>query len=302
MSEGPTRRLWKLCRPLDLRLTLGPIRRGRADPTVRLSERTLWRATRTPEGPVTLVLEARAESVEAWAWGPGREWALEAAPELIGEHDDPSGLVARHPLLHTLQRRLVGLRIGRTKAVIEALVPSILEQKVPGAEAWRAYRALVRTWGEPAPGPGSLWLPPPPEVLAAQPYWAWHRLGVERRRAVAIATACRRALPLEAISDIELPAAYRRLETLPGVGAWTAAEVGGRALGDPDAVSVGDYHIPHLVTWSLAGEARGNDRRMLELLEPYRGQRGRVIRLLEAGALRPPRRSPRMALRRIAAL
>ncbi len=93
--------------------------------------------------------------------------------------------------------------------------------------------------------------------------------------------------------------AYRLLLAIPGVGPWTAGEVGRAALGDPDAVSVGDYHLPSLVAWLLAGERRADDARMLELLEPYRGQRGRVIRLLEAAGTWPPRRGPRMPARSI---
>ncbi len=86
---------------------------------------------------------------------------------------------------------------------------------------------------------------------------------------------------------------------MPGIGPWTAAEVGVRALGDADAVSVGDFHLPNLVAYALAGEPRGNDARMLELLEPYRGQRARVMRLLELSGIRPPRYGPRLAPRRI---
>jgi hypothetical protein len=41
---------------------------------------------------------------------------------------------------------------------------------------------------------------------------------------------------------------------------------------------------------------------MLQLLEPYAGQRGRVQRLLEAGRVAAPRFGPRMAPRRIAAI
>jgi 3-methyladenine DNA glycosylase/8-oxoguanine DNA glycosylase len=89
------------------------------------------------------------------------------------------------------------------------------------------------------------------------------------------------------------------LRAFPGIGPWTAAEVGMRAFGDPDAVSVGDFHIPNMVAWALAGEPRGTDERMLELLEPYRGQRGRVIRLLELAMFEAPRYGPRLAPRRI---
>jgi 3-methyladenine DNA glycosylase/8-oxoguanine DNA glycosylase len=94
-------------------------------------------------------------------------------------------------------------------------------------------------------------------------------------------------------------AAYARLVGVPGIGPWTAAEVGVRALGDDDAVSVGDFHLKHLVSFALAGEPRGTDDRMLELLEPFRGQRARVVRLLELSGISAPRYGPRLSPRRI---
>jgi 3-methyladenine DNA glycosylase/8-oxoguanine DNA glycosylase len=72
------------------------------------------------------------------------------------------------------------------------------------------------------------------------------------------------------------------------------------ALGDSDAVNVGDYWLKHVVTFALTGEPRGTDERMLDLLEPWRGQRGRVCRLLLSGAPRPPRYGPRSPLRKLA--
>jgi len=145
-------------------------------------------------------------------------------------------------------------------------------------------------------------LPPPPQKLARLPYWAFHPLGVERRRADTIRAAAAVAPQLEQIRGLSPDEGRRRLLSLPGVGAWTAAETMRLALGDADAVSVGDYHLPHLVSWALAGEPRGTDERMLELLEPYRGQRARVALLLERGGLHHPRRAPRMPLRSIAAI
>jgi hypothetical protein len=67
-------------------------------------------------------------------------------------------------------------------------------------------------------------------------------------------------------------------------------------------VSVGDFHIPNLVSWALAGEPRGSDARMLELLEPYRGRRALVVRLLELSGMRAPRYGPRLAPRMIAGI
>lgn len=287
--------------PLDLHRTLGPLVHGRGDRTVRLERGGAWVAFRTGEGAATLHLDHHAPTaVIARAWGPGAEPALEAAPALIGEEDEPERFEAHHPVLRRLQRRHPGLRLPRSGRVFHALLPTILEQKVTGTEAFRSYGAVLRAFGEPAPGPGDLRLPPAPATLAGLPYHAFHPLGVERRRADVIRRAAARADWLEGAPDaIE---GSRRLTALPGIGPWTAAEVGRSAFGDPDAVSVGDYHVPNMVAWALAGEPRADDARMLELLEPYRGQRGRVQRYLEVGRVIAPRYGPRMAPRSIAAI
>jgi 3-methyladenine DNA glycosylase/8-oxoguanine DNA glycosylase len=291
-----------LDRPLDLRLTLGPHLRGTADPSMRLVRDGAIRATRTPDGPATLALSLRGATLHAEAWGPGADRALDGTPALVGIEDGRDGFAPADRLLADLNRRMPGLRIGRTRAVLEALIPAILEQKVTGTEARRAYRGIIARWGEPAPGPFGLRLLPQPEVLARLPYEAFHPFGLERRRADLVRTVAARAKRFEETVELPLPDAYRRLTALPGLGPWTAAEVALRALGDPDAVSVGDYHIPSMVAFALAGERRATDSRMLELLEPYRGQRGRVIRLLEASGIRPPARGPRMAVRSIAGI
>jgi 3-methyladenine DNA glycosylase/8-oxoguanine DNA glycosylase len=292
--------------PLDLALVLGIHLRGRTDPALRLeAPGRAWRATRTTDGPATLILDRTAGGVRARAWGPGAAAAVAGVEALLGLDDDPSRLVPRHPAVVDAVRRLPGLRIGRTGAVLEALVPAILEQKVTGDEARRTYRALIRVHGEPAPGPGGLRLLPVPEVLASLPYHAFHPLGLERRRAELVRAVAREAARLERLTAVAAgpggdPApAYAALRAFPGIGPWTVAEVGIRAFGDPDALSVGDFHLPNLVAWALAGEPRGTDERMLELLEPYRGQRGRVARLLELSGIRAPRYGPRVSARRI---
>ena len=298
--------------PVDVRLTLAIHRRGPGDPTLRYSrDGSTWRATRTPDGPATLRLIPEGDTIRAQAWGPGGAWAIEQAPELLGADDDASGfaaLVAGHPLLRDLHARYPGIRIGRTRRVLEALVPAIIEQKVTGDEARAAFVALVRRHGEPAPGPwdepaarrpAPLRVPPGPETLAGLPGYAYHPLGLERRRADAIRFAAGRAARVEECVDLPLSDAYARLLALPLVGPWTAAEVGLRALGDADAVSVGDFHLARSVCWALTGEPRGTDERMLELLAPYAGHRARVVRLVEAAGIHAPRRGPRMAPRSI---
>jgi 3-methyladenine DNA glycosylase/8-oxoguanine DNA glycosylase len=294
--------------PLDLRRTVGIHLRGAGDPTMRLGPAGFVRATRTVAGPATLEVTHRGDRLVAEAWGPGAECALDGVPALVGLLDDRSGFDAtHHPLVAELDRRHRGIRLGRTGAVIEALVPAVLEQKVTGTEAWRGFRGLVRTWGEPAPGPHGagprgLRLQPDPATIVAIPYHALHPFGIERRRADLVRRVASHARRFEEIVGMAHDAAEARLRALPGIGPWTSAEVLLRATGDPDAVSVGDFHLPNVVAFALAGEIRGSDARMLELLEPWRGQRARVVRLLELSGLRPPAFGPRYAPRSIASI
>ncbi|MGH2513234.1 MAG: DNA-3-methyladenine glycosylase family protein, partial [Candidatus Limnocylindrales bacterium] len=233
--------------------------------------------------------------------------ALEHARDLLGLADPVAAFRPDHPLLDALARRYTGIRIGRTEAVVEALVPAILEQKITGDEARRVYRALIRVHGEDAPGPLGLRLPPSAEQLAGMAYFAFHPLGLERRRAELlrrVGAAGPRLETLVQVAQADPVAAGQRLQAIPGIGSWTAGEVGRVAFGDPDALSIGDYHLPSLVCFALAGERHGDDARMLELLEPWRGQRGRVVRWLELGrrdlaGLGPARRGPRLPSRSI---
>jgi 3-methyladenine DNA glycosylase/8-oxoguanine DNA glycosylase len=313
LIASPATRVLPISHALDLSLTLGPLRRGPHDPCLRMRGYDVLRATRAPGGPSTLHLQLQPHSgtLHAQAWGPGAEWALEHLPDLIGETDDDAPLTglldAFSPqdrsriLLRDLHRRFPGLRIPRSRAVTEALVPTILEQKVAGVEAHRSYRQLVRALGEPAPGPreltDGLMVPPSPAALSGTPYWAFHKFGIERKRADTVRLACSYASRLDALTDLPPAEARDRMSTLPGIGAWSAAEVALVALGDADAVSVGDFHLPHMVSWALTGARGGDDQTMLDLLEPYRGQRGRVQRLIECSGIAPPRRGPRQAIR-----
>ena len=288
--------------PLDLGLTLGPLRRGSGDPTIAFERDRVWRAAATPKGLATLHLRLAAGVVIADAWGPGAGWAVEQTPELLGFDDQPETFRPSNAMLLDLHRHHPGLRLGRTQLVFAALLPTILEQKVPGVEAWRSYARLVRALGEPAPGRAELMLPPAPSRLLATPYWAVHRFGIERRRFAVIQAAAAHAQRLEETLIMPPIEAREWLMRLPGIGPWSAAEVSAVAHGDRDVVSLGDYHLPHQVAWALAGEPRGSEARMLELLEPYRGHRARVIRLLALGGIQAPRFGPRMRLRRIAAI
>lgn len=281
--------------PLELVTTTFPMRQGLDDPTIRVAGGEVWRALRTRDGPATLRLRVCGDELVTSAVGPGAAAALDLAPGLAGLHDDPTRLRPLHPAVAEAWRHCAGLRLTSGTPVFDALVWVVMAQKVVGVDARRAYRDLVRRLGQPAPGGEGLLLPPAPERVAATPYWTFHECNVERRRALVIIDAARRSATLNALAAVAPEEARRRLQSLPGVGPWTAAEITAVSHGDPDAVPVGDYHVPDVVSFALAGEPRGDDARMLELLEPYAGQRGRVIRLLMSGGRGAPRYGPRMS-------
>jgi len=224
-TEEPVEGTVAVAGPIDLRLTLAPLVRGRGDPTTRFARGTFQRASRTPEGPAAEVISLTPEGVRVQAWGPGAGWLVAAMPDLVGLDDDPSILVPHHRLVAEISRRLAGLRLGRTDAILEALVPAVLEQKVTGAQAQRGFAGLVRALGEPAPGPLGLRLPPAPSALATLPYYGYHPLGIERRRAETVRRVAREADRLEALAGLPAPAVQAALMALPGIGPWSAAEV-----------------------------------------------------------------------------
>jgi hypothetical protein len=323
-AAGLTRE-WQLPFPLDARLSLSVHRRGGGDPAYAVDPAgAVWRTCLTPDGPATMRVRSRPTPasagtlggapvvtldhasagvcagtlVTAQAWGPGAAWLLDHLPAQLGCQDDRSGFTARDPVVRELMRRHEDLRVGRSERVFEALAPAVLEQKVVGREAHRAWRFLLVKFGEPAPGPApaGMRVCPPPRVWARIPSWDWHRAGVEGVRSRTIITAAEVAGRLEEILDMSAADADRRLQSVPGIGPWTSAEIRQRAAGDPDAVSVGDYNLPKAVGWTLAGRIT-DDAGMLELLAPYVGHRYRVTRLVELGGTSPPRHGPRMSVR-----
>ncbi len=302
MLNEPLELIVPLIHGADPRATMGMLWQGPADPQMLVDGATIARASRYPSGPAALRIAVARDHVVARAWGAGARDALEQVPSLIGECDDPSPLVPRHEIVAQTQRRLPGLRLTSGAPLFETLLFSIIGQKITSYEARHSFAALIRRFGEPAPGPLGLMLPPPPETLARTPYWAFHALGIERRRADTIRAAAAVAHRFDSLRALPTAQRMERLTSLPGVGPWTAAEAIRLSFGDPDAVSVGDYHLPGVVCWALAGERDGTDERMLELLEPYAGQRARVVLLIERSGLRQERHAPRMAPRSIAGI
>jgi 3-methyladenine DNA glycosylase/8-oxoguanine DNA glycosylase len=224
-------------------------------------------------------------------------------PGLLGAEDDPSGFEPVHPLVARTWRRYPQLRLSSLGLVFELVVPSVLEQRVTGVDARRSWRELLWRFGDPAPGPAprGMRVFPSPSVWRRIPSWEWHRAGVDPGRARTVTAAAEVAHRLDEAVSLSRDERFRRLRAVPGVGAWTAAEVAQRAWGDPDAVSVGDFHLPALVGWALAGRPV-DDEGMLELLAPYAGHRHRAVRLVEMSGVRKPAFAPRMPVGNIRAI
>ena len=286
--------------------TLAPLRRGLGDPCFQASgDGTMWRTSLLPTGPVTArISRAAPNAAHCVAWGGGAPEFVERLPAMLGLEDDASDFVPRDPTVAAAHRRVPHLRLGRTGLVLEALIPAIIEQRVPGADAFRAWRLLVSKYGSPAPGPAParMRVPPSAEVWRHIPSWEFHRANVDPGRAQTVVTCARRATSLERLASRPAAQAREALMSLPGVGEWTAAETAQRAFGDADALSVGDYHIPKMIGWTLVGRPV-DDAGMLELLEPMRPHRHRVVRLLEASGLAyEPRRGARLPVQNISEL
>ncbi len=294
----PIRTRYEPHRELSLRLTLGPLALGSTDPTVQRDAAGLWLTMATPAGAASLCLTPRAGGVDAAAWGPGSEHAIAGVPALLGAEDDDTGFdPSRHPVVAELHHRAPGLRLTRAGRILPFLIPAVLAQKVTGIEAKRAWRELVRRHGEPAPGPAPLGMrvAPSAAVWGTVPSWEWHRAGVGPQRSDTVMRIAAVGASLERAAGDGVPEVLRKLRGIPGIGIWTAHETVQRSHGDPDAVSIGDFHVSKRVGWALIGE-RVDDDGMMELLEPWRGHRQRVVRLIEAAGIGYERHGPRMAI------
>lgn len=276
---------------IELGPTLSVVKNARVD-----RDRAWW-APNTPDGPAMLAIQQRTGRIELAAWGPGSEWAIAQAPELLGSDDDSSAFEPHHRIVRDLHLRHAGLRLGATNRWFEAAVIYTIGQMVVRADAVQSRRLLARRHGPPAPGAGLVDVLPDPETVARMSYSDFHLLNLERKRAQIIKMLAGHATRLERLGGQSNHEAASWLQRLPGIGPWTTGYVTATAGGDPDAVPVGDYHLPRTITYALTGTAERSDEAMLAALEPYAGQRQRVVRLLKLSGVGPPRRAPRMARR-----
>lgn len=260
-----------LCAPIEVTIWAGDSSAGDASPAS--------------------ALEAFAARVPGWL-GEQDRWAGFYASEAWGQ------LPAR---LVRARAEAPGLRLPSIGLLSQNLLLAITEQRVTGIEAMGGMRSLLRQYGEPAPATGlsdqppGLAIFPQASVFAQIPDWAYHRAGFDRSRSSVMVHYANRAESFERFAaQHSVSELARALNSIPGIGPWTIAETLQRYCGHPDAISVGDYHLAHHVTYAFDG-TRGDDARMVELLAPFAGHRQRVVALIKAAGISEPRRGPRYA-------
>ncbi|MEE9414349.1 MAG: hypothetical protein V3V01_03620 [Acidimicrobiales bacterium] len=290
-NSAPLTRRFPAPEPIDIAWTTRALNEA-----AKRTPEGVWWATNTPDGAASALIARQEDDIIVQAWGVGSEWILEQTPLMLGIEDDPASLPLVGDAVTKIARHHPGLRIGRSGRVMEALLNAVLGQKIQATMAHKSARSLRWKFGQPSPGPCPIQLLPTSEQIAKMSYTDLHPLGVERKRANIIINCAKRAHRVEETTQMSLVDAETRLLAFDGIGPWTAALTMQAALGDADAVAVGDYHLPNTVSWALAGEPRADDARMLDLLEPYRGHRGRVTKLLKYSGTKAPKYGPRLEL------
>ena len=286
---------------VDLAATLRPLAMLRGDPSARLGPGRFDRATLTPEGPGAISVRwwSGAGEAHVTGHGDGGGWLVARAPALLGCGDDDGGFEPAAPAVRELWRRHRGLRLTRTGTLWHDLAFFVVQQRVQTVDAAAQWQRLVASLGDRVEGSVRL-VPPPPATVAAMGYHEFHRFGIERRRADALRRAAQAMVRWGHRFDPDAAApALTSLGSVPGIGPWTLTCLAATTWAEPDTVILGDAGIPGAMSWLLAGERDGDDARMVELLEPFRPHRLRVIRLAVAAGMWPPRRAPRAARRDI---
>jgi len=268
-----------LSSPLDVTRSLRAYRFARTDPSSVIEDNELWLAVRTPAGIGTIHVVVDGAEARVEAFGDAAELLLERASALVGERDRPEP-IDFPDRIRDKARLVTGLRLVKLPCIMQFLLVFIVQQRVVGREASRSLRYLINKYGEDAPGPVPLRVPPKWEVLRHLGDGAFGAAGIDRKRAMTIREVALLHRRIESKWDESPEDAGAWLRKIRGIGPWTEGLVRGIVLGDADAVPVGDYHLPNSIAYALAGEPRANDDRMLELLEPYRPQRWRMMRIL----------------------
>ena len=256
--------------------TLSPLVNGIGDPTVRSNHTSFTFARRRD---VVHLNWSSHERSTTYALSHDDDCLLR---RLVGSDQTHLPWRIAHEAVRRAAKQHQALRIAGNGEVFPELVKAVLGQRITARDAAAQWARLVRTtgrllehpWGEP------LWSTPDPDAVCSLSVADFHRMGVERRRAhtIRLVGDLARRHALDSVSTMDDLRAVTR--DVIGCGPWTLAVAAGNALGDADALPVGDFHLKNTVSWALTRRPRGTDEEMLVQLEPYAGSRWWVVRCL----------------------
>lgn len=271
--------------------TFRAFRFGTIDPSVRITPDAAVMATHTLLGPAWVATDLAGRVSMG---GPGAAVAEQRRPDPAGLRDDFQSLSPAHLVIDRLQHRFAPVRIGSSSDVYKASLTATLGQRITAAEAVNQWARICRAFSDSIDTPfGPLLAPPDPVRFAGMFPHQLHALGIEESRArTLIGIAKVFARPGTHQIDPTMALSRIRME-VPRFGPWTQALVEAEALGNPDAVAVGDFHLKNVVAHALCGKPRGTDDEMIAALHPYAGQRGRVLMWLGLGGIVAPKFGPR---------
>lgn len=283
--------------PYDLDRTMSVLTMGRGNPCLRHNEKVAQLTLRTPDGPAALAATREGDSLSVISDGPGAEWITPHLPAVFGLLDDPGGYRPEGKLGQAAQS-IEGLRLPRLPLVFERLVQVVLQQLISFRDACRAWRLLVRRYGEEVPGSDGLFHAPSAQLLGGLAVHELMACEVPPKHARTVLLMAKQAAALERLwaagtDPGAIDPLSEHLLKQPGIGPWTVGYLRGAGLGDADAVVLGDYGHPHQVAYFFTGEEKGDDAQMVELLEPYKPHRFRVLLTLILATPAPPRRGPK---------
>jgi 3-methyladenine DNA glycosylase/8-oxoguanine DNA glycosylase len=265
--------------PFDLRRSFALGRFGLYDPTAALGRSRLRKAFSTAGGACVVEVEADARGVSFSAHGAGEREVADDLAGALATDDGRAAFVPSHPVLAKLHRANPGLRLLRVPWRFDVACSIVLQQRVTVREAWQQWRRIAVRYGELVDGLRAF---PSTDRVARMDSWRFQELGVDPKRARALVTLARDAHRRGTFGWTDAARVRKHLHAVRGIGPWTTEMTLGFGWGDADALPLADLHLPHLVAHALAREPRGSDERMVELLEPYRPQRFRAVRLILA--------------------
>ena len=272
--------------PVHLRRSFALQAFGKYDPSATWNGERLTKSFSTPGGVCTVTVSSAEGGLFFEAEGDEPEAVVSQLVAATRIDDGYASFAPEHQALAAHHRQLPGLRLIRVPWLFDIACSAVLQQRVRSTDAMREWGSICSRFGQKARTGQTTF--PSPALLSAVPLHDLQAIGIDPRRARTLLALAKeiRSYPLR--PEMTHEQLRLRLGHITGVGPWTVDMILGFGAADTDAVPVGDLYLPHLVSFALAGERRGTDERMLELLEPLRPYRFRVVRLLYSANISVP--------------